>query len=81
VKRMEWGLKPYSDGSGFEYTVSLTEENDAIKLSIKSAGGEVWINGEDWQDVSGMLNDLYRFALGGKPRERVAALEAKEPGQ
>ena len=66
MKRIEWGWKPYSDGSGYEYTLFLEEVEGKTTLGITETNSTVRIDAADWQDVSETLDAILRFANGSE---------------
>jgi hypothetical protein len=68
---IEWGLKPYSDNSGFEYHVRLTERDGTRHLCIKSVGGEIYVDADDWNSLRDTVADILFFAERSTPKERA----------
>lgn len=64
MKRIEWGVKPYGDNSGFEYTIFLTEDDGQVRILIQDAGRQpVCIEAADWPMLRDRMDDILGFAL------------------
>lgn len=69
MKTIKWGIKPYSNGSGFEYVVTLRESADEQPtIIIKSAGGECYIKADDWDMLRDEISNLEYFMRHGQGR-------------
>lgn len=61
-KHMDWGVKPYNDGSGFEYEVKVTSSESGARIEIKSPGDSgVVIAVDDWFQVRDQIDRLLDF--------------------